>query len=420
MTNQLINDIILTSKIGRPSGKIIKKYRDLNLNEGVSRLTGTKADKELRDFVVGKMEELNLDIKIDKVGNIFGRWEGRSNKTIMVGSHLDSVINGGHFDGALGVLSAIDAVRKLKKENFKNKRSIEIVVFTGEEGSAFPVVCLGSKVLVGKLSLEEAYKLKNNEGKTLLDVLENIGYKGTYTRDLSNVSYFLELHIEQGPVMDESQAEIGVVDNIMGISWIQARIYGKQAHAGGFPMDKRIDPTIAAADIIFFVNHIVKEFIIAEKRYSIKGTVGKIFSYPGSPNVIPGYVDLGIDIRDSKKDTFESLINSIQIHIKNTENIYKVKPKIASISKFNDPIELNIKVRKLIEEESRKAGYKTIHLDSGPTHDAAIMATKTKGGMIFVPSREGISHSPLEWTNFEDCKKGAYILKKTIEKLASE
>ncbi|MGC8621882.1 MAG: M20 family metallo-hydrolase [Caldisphaera sp.] len=412
----LVQDLIYTSSIGRTSGRKILKFEDLSEKDGITRPTGSKADKEMRDYVVKLMKELDLEVNVDKVGNIFGLWKGQSKETIMVGSHIDSVINGGHFDGALGVLSAIDVIRKLKNEKFKNKKSIEVVAFTGEEGSSFPVVCLGSKVLTGELSLEEAYNLKNKEGKTLIEILEDIEYKGTYIKNLQNVIYFIELHIEQGPVLYDKKFDIGVVDRISGVAWIQTKLYGKQAHAGTFPMNKRIDPTIAAADIISYVNRNVNELIVVENRDSIKGTVGKISSYPGLPNVIPAYIELGIDIRDTRKETFENLINTIHRYILDTEKRYKIKSEVL-ISKFNDPIELSSDIRSIIEEESQKMGYKTMHIDSGATHDAAVMASKVKTGMIFVPSKDGISHSPLEWTDFENCKKGAYILKKVVEKL---
>lgn len=413
----LESDLAYTSSIGRSSGKEIKKYEDLSQNLGVTRPTGSNEDRTLRDYVVNIMNEIGLKVNIDKVGNIFGHWSGLTDETILIGSHVDSVINGGHLDGTLGVLSALHVVKELREEDFRNRKSIEVVVFTGEEGSAFPLVCLGSKVLVGKLDLKAAYKLKNKEGKTLSQALSSIGYKGTYTRDMEKVTHYIELHIEQGPIMFDEGAEIGVVENIAGISWINSRINGRQAHAGAFPMNRRTDPSIAAADIVSYVQNIATEFIKKEKNYSIRATVGKIASYPGLPNVIPAYVDLGIDIRDINKKTFEKIINSIQTYIMKTHDNYGVNPTILSTSRSN-PIRMSKEISNIINEEGTKSDYRTIRINSGATHDAAEIATKVKTGMIFVPSKDGISHSPMEWTELEDCKKGVEILKRTIEKLA--
>ena len=413
----LEQDLAHTSSIGRHSGKEIKKYDDLSPDSGVTRPTCSDSDKEMRDYVSKMMKEIGLEVKIDKAGNIFGRWSGLIEQTIMVGSHVDSVINGGHFDGALGVLSALHAIKELKTEGFRNKKSIEVVVFSGEEGSSFPQVCLGSKVLVGKLTLGNAYKLKNKEGKTLLEALSRIGYRGSYDRSLENVTHYIELHIEQGPVMFDQNAEIGVVENIAGISWINARIHGQQAHAGAFPMNRRADPSLLAANVIQYVNKIANEFIKEESRDSIRATVGKVSSFPGLPNVIPAYVDLGIDIRDTNKKTLERLVRLVKQHITESKDYKGVKSEIISTT-TSHPVEMNKEIRGIIENEAKKAGYKTIKINSGATHDAAEMATKVKTGMIFVPSKDGISHSPLEWTELENCEKGVEVLKRTIEKLS--
>ncbi|MEM3191185.1 MAG: M20 family metallo-hydrolase [Nitrososphaeria archaeon] len=406
-----------TSSIGRPNGKEIRKFDDLSPEIGITRPTGSEADKKMRDYVVSIMNDIGLEVKIDGVGNIFGRWSGMSDETIMIGSHIDSVINGGHLDGALGVLSALNAVREMKTAGFRNNKSIEVVVFTGEEGSSFPEVCLGSKVLVGKLSLDAAYKMKNKEGKTLLEVLSNIGYKGSYNRRLENVTHYIELHIEQGPIMFDQRADIGVVENIAGISWINARIYGEQAHAGTFPMDRRADPSIPAANVVLYVNKVANEIVGSKSKDSVRATVGKIASFPGLPNVIPAYVDLGIDVRGINKETFEWLTESIQQYVMKMINNKGIQPKIISTS-ISYPVEMNEQIRMIIEAEGIRNGYKTIRINSWATHDAAEMATKVKTGMIFVPSKDGISHSPLEWTELDNCEKGAKVLRQTIEKLA--
>jgi hydantoinase/carbamoylase family amidase len=198
MENRLKEDLIEAGKYGRDPERLVTCYEDLDPERGVIRPTGTVANKKIRDYAVARMIEIGLEVRIDKIGNIFAKKEGyvSGKKSVICGSHLDSVINGGQFDGALGVFAAIEALRRLKEEEFKNERPIEIVVFTGEEGSAFGLTLLGSTVLIGKLSLEEALKIKNKEGKTLSEALEQIGYLGNFTRALDDVEYFIEIHIE--------------------------------------------------------------------------------------------------------------------------------------------------------------------------------------------------------------------------------
>jgi len=200
MLNRLKENIIEASQFGRNPERKVERYDQLDPERGVSRLAGTEANKKIRDYAVACMIEAGLKIKIDKVGNIFGRKKGSkvSSGTVMCGSHLDSVQNGGQFDGALGVFGAIEAVRRLTEEGFENERPLEVVAFTGEEGSAFGLSLLGSSVLAGKLSVGEASGMKNTDGKTLAEALGEIGYKGDFERSLHDVEYMLELHIEQG------------------------------------------------------------------------------------------------------------------------------------------------------------------------------------------------------------------------------
>ncbi|MEM2025393.1 MAG: hydantoinase/carbamoylase family amidase [Desulfurococcaceae archaeon] len=252
---RLIETIVESGKFGRYPPIGVRKYSELDETKGVTRLTGSEADRKARDYIVRLMEEAGLAVKVDIVGNIYGRLEGTRYKTgtVLTGSHIDTVVNGGQFDGALGVFGSIEAVKSLIEENFINDRPIEIIVFTAEEGSAFTPSLLGSSVLVGKLSVEEALRARNSEGKTLEEVLENMGYKGNYIRGLDDVEYMVELHIEQGPILWSEGIPIGVVDNINGITWLKVTVEGEASHAGTIPMRMRKDPLVATAEIIMYI-----------------------------------------------------------------------------------------------------------------------------------------------------------------------
>ena len=418
MTNRLKEDLIETSQFGRTPPKRIESYAQLNPEKGITRPAGTEENKKTRDYAVARMEEAGLKVKIDKVGNIFGRKEGsKTNKgTVMSGSHLDSVINGGMLDGALGVFAAIEAVRRMNEEGFENERPLEAVVFTGEEGSAFGKALLGSSALIGKLSVDEALNRKNAAGQTLGEALENIGYKGSVERSLDDVEYFVEMHIEQGPVLDKEGISVGIVDNICGITWIMATILGMENHAGTTPMKVRKDALVAAADIIAFINKRANE-MVAKLGASTVGTVGKLNVFPGGTNIVPGKVEMGIDIRDVVPKNLESLENEILKAMKDVEKRYGVDIR-TELLPIHAPVTLSDEVVNMIDSSARQVGVTTKRMASGAGHDAQNMAEKVKTGMIFVPSVNGISHAPLEWTNWEDIEKGAQVLTQTLKSLS--
>jgi len=418
MKNRLKEDLIETGKYGRDPMRPVACYEDLDPERGVTRLTGTLANKKIRDYAVNCMKEVGLKVNIDKVGNIFAKKEGHipGKKSVMCGSHLDSVINGGQFDGALGVFSAIEAIRRLNKEDFKNERPIEIVVFTGEEGSAFRLSLLGSTALIGQLSLEDALGKKNKEGKTLSESLKEIGYLGNFTRTLDDVEYFIEMHVEQGPVLYNKKIPIGVVENIAGIAWIYATIIGEGNHAGTTPMNMRKDALVAASHIVYFVNKRVNE-IVATLGSATVGTVGKMNVFPNGTNIVPARVEIGIDIRDVDPKNMKSLKKEVVEEIKRLEKSYGVKAEV-ELPITHMPHQLAPEVIDIIEKSTKQLGIQYIRMNSGAGHDAQNMATKVKTGMIFVLSVKGISHAPMEWTDWEDIENGVKILTQILKNLS--
>jgi N-carbamoyl-L-amino-acid hydrolase len=274
---------------------------------------------------------------------------------------------------------------------------------------------LGSTALVGKMSFEEALARKNTEGMTLKETLENSGYAGDFVMDLRSVEYFVELHIEQGPVLFNNKVPIGVVENIAGISWIYATINGEGNHAGTTPMKMRRDALVAAADIIRFVDNHANE-MVDRLRSATVGTVGKLNVYPNGMNIVPGRVELGIDIRDVVSGNMESLKREVSEALKGIEKKYGVSVDI-TLPPTHSPEPLAPEVVDAIEKSAAEAGIRAMRMNSGAGHDSQNIATRVKTGMIFVPSVGGISHAPMEWTEWADIENGARVLTQTLKNL---
>jgi len=418
MINRLKEDLIETGQMGRTLPRRIERYGQLDPQKGVTRPTGTEANRKIRDYAVECMKEVGLEVKIDKVGNIFGRKEGsKTNKgTVMCGSHLDSVINGGMFDGALGVFGAIEAIRRINHEGFQNERPLEVVVFTAEEGSAFRQTLLGSSVLTGKTKPEEALSMKNDKGVTLEEALGNIGYKGDFGRSLDDVEYMVEMHVEQGPVLHREKIPIGIVEKISGVAWLIATILGQENHAGTTPMKIRKDALVAASDIISFISKRANEMVV-KLGTSTVGTVGKLNVFPNGTNIVPGKVEMGIDIRDVVPQNMESLKNETLKAMKDIEKSYGVDIS-TELPPMHMPASLSDEVVNTIDNSARQVGVMTRRMNSGAAHDSQNMAESIKTGMIFVPSINGISHGPLEWTNWEDIENGLKVLNQVLKNLS--
>lgn len=418
MANRLKDDLVKAGQYGRELQKTVSSYSQLDPGRGVTRPTGTEANKKIRDFCVERMMEAGLTVKIDRIGNIYGRKEGSkvSDGIVMCGSHLDSVLNGGQFDGALGVFGSIEAVRRLTEEHFENERPVEVIVFTGEEGSAFGFSLLGSAALVGKIGMDDALMQKNTSGQTLKDALEVIGYLGDFEKHLDPTDCFVETHIEQGPVLYNEKISIGIVENIVGYAWVTATIMGQSNHAGTTPMKMRKDALVAAAEIVTVVNRNANEMIDTLGSGSV-GTVGKLVVYPNGINIVPGKVELSIDIRDGLEKNILMMREKICTFMKELESRCGVTVDI-QISTTNAPAHLSPDVVQVIGSSTKQLEVSFKRMNSGAGHDAQNMATKVKTGMIFVPSVNGISHAPLEWTTWDDIENGMAVLTQTIKTLS--
>ncbi len=416
--NRLKEDLIETGKFGREPQRRVERHAELDPESGASRPEGTPANRQVRDFAVQRMKAAGLSVKIDRFGNIFGRIPGilADCGSIMCGSHLDSVLNGGQFDGALGVFAALEAIRRIREDGFRNERAIEVVAFTGEEGSAFGQGLLGSSALCGKLNRTEALSVTNAENKSLEEVLKQTGYQGDFARELDNVEYFVEMHIEQGPVLDSAKIPLGIVENITGVAWINATIKGIENHAGTTPMNMRQDALVAAAEVVSFVRRRANA-IAAQYDSPTVGTVGRLEVFPNGINVIPGKVRIGIDIRDVRKKIMQHLMDDTVEMLKELESTHGVAVQV-QIPPVHDPVPLSPELVQIIEAAAKKTGIPYLKMISGAGHDAQIMAGRVKTGMIFVPSKDGVSHSPLEWTDWEDIEKGVRVLTQTLKDLS--
>lgn len=418
MIERLKDDLVEAGQFGRDPVRRVATYAELDSERGVTRPAGSEAERLTRDFAVQRMREAGLEVRVDRTGNILALKPGTRGDlgAVVCGSHLDSVINGGQFDGALGVFGAIEAIRRLADEGFAHERPVGVMVFTGEEGSAFGMTLLGSAALVGKLDVEEALQRKDHEGRMLAEALAATGYRGKETFDLDRIAAFLELHIEQGPVLYNEKVPIGVVETISGIAWVNVIIRGVANHAGTTPMHLRRDALAAAAELVQFVESRARNMAAAQGSATV-GTVGRLNVFPNGINIVPGRVEMGIDIRDVVPGRMDALKADVLEAARNLEKRRGVEVDV-TMPPAHSPTPLSAEVVSAIERSARELGIPAKRMPSGAAHDSQNMATRVKTGMIFVPSVGGISHSPMEWSEWEDIEKGVQVLTRTMMDLS--
>lgn len=385
-----------------------------NPDGGVSRLAYSDADLEARTYVIGLMKEAGLEVFIDPAGNIIGKRKGSDPtlSSILFGSHIDSVPYGGNYDGVAGVISALECMELMKDNNIQNRHPMEVVVFTDEEGGL-----IGSMAMNGTLT-EKDLKRISNSGKEIKQGIMDLGGDTSNldmsVRDKQELFGFIELHIEQGAFLEMEGYNIGVVEGIVGIETWEVTIVGKANHAGTTPMNIRQDALLAASRLVLSVNEIVRSF-----PGSQVGTVGEIHVEPGASNVVPGRVTLTIELRDLSRDkimqVFTRISERIQIIEKETDTKISYKEDHS-----NKPAVLDKKIKEMIAASARDLNLKYKYMPSGAGHDAQNMAKLTPTGMIFIPSKDGISHSPDEYSSIEDVVNGASVLFHTIMKMDKE
>lgn len=382
-----------------------------NPQGGVSRVAYSEADLKGREFVAGLMRNAKLDVMTDAAANIIGRRAGSEPNLppLLFGSHVDSVPEGGNYDGVVGSLGAIEVAHTLAENKVGTRHPLEVVIFQNEEGGL-----IGSRAMDGELT-EKELDLVSRSGKTIREGIKYLGGDptrlSTVRRKRGDIAGYLELHIEQGGTLEAEKIDIGVVEGIVGINWWDVTIEGFANHAGTTVMNNRQDALLAAAKFIQAVNRIVTS--VPGRQV---GTVGRIQALPGAPNVIPGKVVLSLELRDLDAAKIKTLYERIVAEANEIGSSSKTRFSFSEIN-VNVPAPTDERVRQLIIDSAKELGLSTKLMPSGAGHDAQDMARLAPVGMIFVPSVRGISHSPLEFSKPADIANGANVLLHTVLKL---
>lgn len=380
---------------------------------GNCRLALTDEDKHGRDLVVSWMRELDLDVSIDSIGNIIGTWNTGTGSSVMSGSHIDTVRTGGRFDGCYGVLAALEVIQTCQEANIKSPRPLSVGIFTDEEGARFAPDMLGSLVYVGGMSLEEALDVVAIDGAKLGDELVRIGYAGAVPCPGVTPHAFVELHIEQGPMLEANNVRIGAVTSVQGISWQEVTIFGQSNHAGTTPMSLRHDPAYVAAEITVFLRRLAQEFGGDQVC-----TVGKIDIHPNLTNVVPAKATLTLDVRNTDEQLLRQAETKIKDFLQKIASAEGVKITTRELVRF-EPVIFDDQVIDCVERLSGELGSTVQRMPSGAGHDAQMFARVCPSGMIFVPSVKGISHNAAEFTHDVDLEAGANILLHTMLSLTT-
>jgi len=374
-----------------------------------SRVAFSEADLAGRKYIMGLMREAGLAVRIDTAGNIIGRREGtdESLPPIMFGSHIDSVPGGGNYDGDVGVIGAIEVAQLLHERGIKTNHPLEIVSFTDEEGGL-----TGSRAMIGQLT-DSALEVMTHSGLTIGEGIFAVGGDPSRLelaeRQPGSIAAFVELHIEQGGILDEENINIGIVEGIVGIRWWDVTIDGFANHAGTTPMNKRRDAMVTAAELTLAINRIATE--LSGRQVA---TVGKIRALPGAPNVIPGEVVLSLEIRDLDARKIQQVFDLIEVEAQHIGEARFTPIRFAELDVASPPAPTDQQMRRIISTAADDLGLSFRWMPSGAGHDAQDMTHIAPTGMIFVPSAKGISHSPEEFTSAVDMANGASVLLKTV------
>ncbi len=381
---------------------------------GVTRPSFSQADFEARAWLKDRICEAGLCFRQDGAGNIFGRLGGEG-RTVLVGSHLDTVINGGAFDGAVGVLAGLECLRRIKEEDTRTGKPLELVSFTDEEGNLVGDF-LGSRAFAGTLNREEVEKGLTSFGRPLEAILEGTEFSVAGIleahKERPELEAFLELHIEQGANLEMEDIPIGIVERIAGKIYRQCSFVGEAAHGGTTPLELRHDAFLATADFALRGTQLV-----ATKHYGSMITVGKVATHPGAFSVVPGKVDFTLDLRSSSGETLQLLEKELLALAEDIASTRGGSFFSRTIDR-TEPVALSARIIGIIREECGNLGTAFLTMTSGAGHDAQTLAHLTEAGMIFIPCRDGISHSPDEMIEWEDLEKGANLLLQTLLRLA--
>jgi len=423
---------VMVNSISHVSINKRRLLRDLNSvsrigigdHGSVTRLVFSIKELRGRQFLIHLMRQAGLQINIDRTSNTFGRLNGGHAKApaVLVGSHLDTVIHGGKFDGTMGVIGALEAVRTLKEQKVPLASPVEVVCFVGEESSRFGYSTLGSSLVAGEVHGKDLSNATDAQGTKLEDILASLGIHRrnlrSMRRDPSTLKAYMELHIEQGPILEAKEKRIGVVTSIAAPTRFKVIFTGQADHSGTTPMEMRKDALVAASEVIVAVEKICRRYSRMEKG-RVVGTVGAMKIEPGVINAIPGQAELSVDIRSITAAAKNRVVRLVHAKIREVARRRRLRVDILPIRE-EEPVPLDKRLVHLLKEccDARGIAYEV--MPSGAGHDAMQMAKITPSGMLFIPSRRGISHSPLEWSEPEDICLGTQLLLDSIIRVANE
>ena len=376
---------------------------------GVTRLSFSKEDSQARDYLKTQMIKAGLEIYEDGYGSLFGRLEGvqSGEPTVMIGSHYDTVINAGPFDGVVGVIAGIEIARVLQENNIKLNCPLEIAAFNDEEGIRFGKGISNSRALTGDLKEEELDKRVDVSGKSLRDAMIEYGIEPdleSAKRKPGCIKSFLELHIEQGPILSKLEKQIGLVETILGYNIMEIKFRGRSGHAGTTSMDMRNDALVVASRFVLFVNDVARK--VGDGAVS---TVGQMEIRPNASNVIPQYVKLTLDVRADKQSTIDKMNTLVVEELEDIGNDKGIEVEMKRILTI-PPVDMSKDNLGILIRKSEELGLDYEIMNSGAAHDAMIMSKIAPSSLVFVPSVNGLSHHPEEWTEYDDIVKGIQLL----------
>ncbi|WP_262176439.1 Zn-dependent hydrolase [Saccharococcus sp. Marseille-Q5394] len=379
--------------------------------EGINRLAYTETERNARDFLMKQLELAGLTVRIDYAGNVIARREGRSPDlpAVATGSHIDSVYAAGEFDGTAGVLVALEIMRSLADEGVETEHPLEVIIFACEESARFGASTLGSKAMSGRLDPAYTRSLTDKNGITLMQAFEENGLDleevHLAKRFRDEIKAFVELHVEQGPVLEKQEAAIGVVTAIAAPIRFHVHIDGTADHSGTTPMDYRHDALLGGAEIALAV----EKAALAELTYGTVGTVGVFSIEPGAMNVVPAATDLYVDIRGTNVESRQRVVDALATAVNDTAKKRGLDIWMDEMSR-EEPVQMDSELVAGLKAICEEKGVVWLEMPSGAGHDSMNMASLCPTGMIFVPSKDGISHNPAEYTSMEQLMVGAEVL----------
>lgn len=381
---------------------------------GVNRFAWTAELLAACDWLVSRLRELGLAAEIDPAGNVIGRWAEGSGSAVLVGSHLDTVPSGGRFDGALGVLSGLEALRRLRAEGFRPSRPIWLAAFNDEEGTRFDTALFGSSAFVGE-DLTELYDRPGLDGLTLREAMSEVGFdvdRIHAARSIEAVGCYLELHIEQGPRMAAQGLDTAVVTEIVGMKGYRVELRGETNHAGTTPMGARRDALAGAARLVLALRDRARDV------GDMTANVGRVVIEPGGTNVVPGGVVLTVDVRAAEHERFASLDAFVREAVERAADIEQLTATVEQTYSV-PPTPMDPELQRLLGAEMTAAGLAWGSMPSGAGHDAQVLARHVPTAMLFVPSEHGVSHAPAEFTSSKHRELGVQVLTSALRTLCS-